>query len=87
MSSGVVSTAHNPAARIGVDASGLSDQQAKANVAFDMFLDADSDKSMSATAAAYEIMVWIGQVGEPYPLGFDSENATCYTQQLGSANL
>lgn len=87
MSAGTISTARSPAARIGLDANGLTDVEAKANVAFDMFLDPDEDKANSATAAMYEIMIWIGQVGDPYPLGFDSENATCYTQQLGSFNL
>lgn len=87
MSAGTISAARSPSARVGLDASGLSDVGAKANVAFDMFLDPDGDSSRSATDAMYEVMVWIGQVGGPYPLGFDSENATCYTQQLGSLNL
>lgn len=52
-----------------------------------MFMDPDSDNAASATAAKYEMMIWIGQVGKPQPLGFDSGNATCYTQQLGSLNL
>lgn len=50
-------------------------------------MDPDKDNATSATAAKYEMMVWIGQVGKPQPLGFNSENATCYTQQLGSLNL
>lgn len=94
MSAGTISTARQPAglggaARVGggLDAGGLDDVGAKANVAFDMFLDPDDDDAQSATAAMYEMMVWIGQVGRPYPLGFDSDNATCYTQQLGSLNL
>lgn len=87
MSAGTISTARTPSARVGLDASGLKDVGAKANVAFDMFLDPDPENSESATDAAYEIMVWIGRVGSPLPLGYDSKNATCYTQQLGPFNL
>lgn len=82
-----MSTAQNPSARIGVDDSGLSNVGAKANVAFDLFLDKDEENSTSAINAGYEIMVWIGRVGQPYPLGYDAKNATCYTQQVGSSNL
>lgn len=87
MSAGTISTAQGPLARIGVDSSGLSNVATKANVAFDLFLDHDGEKSTSALDAGYEIMVWIGRVGQPYPLGYDSNNAVCYTQQLGSLNL
>lgn len=87
MSAGTKSTAFNPSARIGLDVSALNGVGTKANVAYDMFLDPDEEKSTSATTAMYEVMIWIGQIGNPYPLGFDSENATCYTQQLGSFNL
>lgn len=87
MSAGTISTARNVSARIGVDASGLDGAAAKANVAFDMFLDLDDKNATSAVDAAYEMMIWIGTVGGPYPLGFDDTNATCYTQQLGSYNL
>lgn len=52
-----------------------------------MFMDPDEANSTSATAALFEMMIWIGQIGQPQPLGFDSKNATCYTQQLGSYNL
>ncbi|KAI7777524.1 hypothetical protein LA080_003418 [Diaporthe eres] len=69
------------------DANGLNDVGTKANIAFDIFMDPDRDNATSATAAKYEMMVWIGQVGKPQPLGFNSENATCYTQQLGSLNF
>lgn len=69
------------------DANGLNDVGTKANIAFDIFMDPDKGNATDATAAKYEMMIWIGQVGKPQPLGFDSENATCYTQQLGSLNL
>lgn len=87
MSAGTVSTAREPSVRVGLDVDGLGEARAKANVAFDMFLDLDDKNASSATAAAYEIMIWIGQVGKPYPLGFDEKNSACYTQQLGSFNL
>lgn len=90
MSPGTATAAsNNKAARAaqGVDTSGLNDVGAVANVAFDMFLDADAANSTSAVAAKYEMMIWIGMVGNPYPLGYDEGNATCYTQQLGSFNL
>lgn len=69
------------------DANGLDDVKTKANIAFDIFMDPDKHKAKSATAAKYEMMIWIGQVGKPQPIGFKSENATCYTQQLGAFNL
>lgn len=69
------------------DANGLDDVGAKANIAFDIFMDSDKQKAASATEAKYEMMIWIGQVGDPEPIGFKSDNATCYTQQLGSFNL
>lgn len=87
MSAGTISKAQSSSAYNGVDQDGLENIEAKANVAFDMFLDEDEKMSKSATDASVEIMIWIARVGQPYPLGFDSENATCYTQQLGAFNL
>ncbi|KUI57551.1 Endoglucanase cel12A [Cytospora mali] len=86
-SPGSISTANDPSRRVGLDASGLNDVGAIANIAFDMFMDPDEANATSATAAKFEMMIWIGQIGQPHPLGFDSENATCYTQQLGSFNF
>lgn len=87
MSAGTIRKARLQSSATGVDTSGLNDLGAVANVAFDMFLDPDATNSTSAIAAQYEMMVWIGKVGDPYPLGYDEKNATCYTQQLGSYNL
>lgn len=87
MFAGTISTAQSSSAHNGVDQDGLDNIEAKANVAFDLFLDEDEEKSKSATDASNEIMIWIARVGQPYPLGFDSENAACYTQQLGLFNL
>lgn len=77
---------NEPPERLGM-AADIASVAAKCNVAFDLFLDRDPDKASSAINAGYEIMVWIGRVGQPFPLGWDSQNATCYTQQLGSFNL
>lgn len=87
MSAGTISKAQSSSAYNGVDHDGLGNIGAKANVAFDMFLDEDEEKSKSATDASIEIMIWIARIGQPYPLGYDSKDATCYTQQLGDFNL
>lgn len=39
MTAGAISTVRNPSSRVGLDTSGLRHVGAKANVAFDMFLD------------------------------------------------
>lgn len=78
---------NTPLDRVGMDDDSVGSAKAKCNVAFDLFLDLDPDNASSAVNADYEIMVWIGRVGDPYPLGYSSKNATCYTQQLGSFNL
>lgn len=87
MSAGTITKARVQSSTDAVDTNGLNDVGAVANVAFDMFLDPDATNSTDATAAMYEMMIWIGKVGDPYPLGYDEKNATCYTQQLGSYNL
>lgn len=50
-----------------------------ANVAFDMFGDLDAEKAEVSTEAEAEIMIWIGSLGSPFPLGFDDKanNGTC----------
>jgi hypothetical protein len=40
------------------------------NVALDMFADADVNSAQNETLAAYEIMVWYGDYGGPWPLGY-----------------
>ncbi|CVL00351.1 uncharacterized protein FMAN_09830 [Fusarium mangiferae] len=51
----------------------------KANAAFDMFLDTDSTKSTDSVLAGIELMIWIGSVGNPWPL----KTKTLGTQKLG----
>ncbi|KAL9100850.1 MAG: hypothetical protein Q9163_003816 [Psora crenata] len=60
-------TAPNDLPQAPINTTGLRSIRAKANVAVDMFLDADSEKSQSSTAAAYETMIWIGTVGGTQP--------------------
>ncbi|KAF5548550.1 endoglucanase cel12A [Fusarium phyllophilum] len=50
-----------------------------ANAAFDMFLDADSTNSADSVLAGIELMIWIGSVGDPWPL----KTKTLGTQKLG----
>ena len=69
-----------------IDAGGLDELDTVANIAFDLFADPDSDKALSATTAATEIMIWIGTVGNPWPIGYSSKR-TCFTQALGPIHL
>jgi hypothetical protein len=47
------------------------------NVALDMFADVDMNKAHNRCLAAYKIMVWFGDYGGPWPLGFsDSPKST-----------
>jgi hypothetical protein len=42
-----------------------------ANVAVDMFFDANKDTSSKSTKAAHEVMVWLGMFGPAtQPIGF-----------------
>jgi hypothetical protein len=40
------------------------------NIAWDIFADSDANSAGSATSAHYEIMVWMGAYGNPYPYGY-----------------
>ncbi|KAF1809566.1 concanavalin A-like lectin/glucanase, partial [Eremomyces bilateralis CBS 781.70] len=53
------------------DAAGLVANSVTANVAIDMFVDADPAKSQNETLAKYEILIWLGTIGQPYPLGWN----------------
>ncbi|CEI67620.1 unnamed protein product [Fusarium venenatum] len=59
--------------------SSLDNLGIKANAAFDMFLDADSTNSTDSVSAGIELMIWIGSVGDPWPL----KTKTLGTQKLG----
>lgn len=64
----------------------LSEETVLANVAFDMFLAADPDSALTSKTASAEIMIWIGTVGTPWPIGY-STNRSCYTQKLGGVTF
>jgi len=40
------------------------------NIAWDIFADADANSAGSAAKAHYEIMIWMGSYGNPYPFGY-----------------
>lgn len=48
----------------------LADIGTKANVAIDLFVDADPGNSTTTTKPKYEIMVWLGIFGGVNPLGY-----------------
>jgi xyloglucan-specific endo-beta-1,4-glucanase len=64
----------------------LASVEATANVAMDMFADADSGAAQNETKAGYEIMVWLGSFSAPQPLGYDAHNP-CLTQTVGDISL
>lgn len=56
---------------VSTDTSALAVAELNANVAIDMFLDADSTKAQSSTDAKFEVMVWLGLFGSATePIGF-----------------
>jgi len=71
-----------------IDYSGLDALQARANVAFDMFADANATSAQFTTSASTEIMAWLGNIGECAPVGFtDPVNDGSKVQPLGLHNL
>jgi len=65
------------------ESSGLEAIQAKANVAFDSFLDVDQVSANSTTTATYEIMIWIGTIGSAKPIGYSTSSAISGKLSLG----
>lgn len=57
----------------------LTKVETKANVAFDMFLDASATKADSTSGSAYEVMVWFGRIGEMQPIGYSQGAISTYT--------
>jgi hypothetical protein len=43
-----------------------------ANVALDIWADADATKAQNASAALWELMVWYADYGNPQPLGYNA---------------
>ena len=58
----------------------------RCNVGWDMFAALDPDLAQSAVNATTEIMIWLGQFGNPWPLGY-AETSEYPTQTLGDMDL
>ncbi|KAJ9157977.1 Endoglucanase cel12A [Pleurostoma richardsiae] len=69
-----------------INSTGLRRVGATANVAFDMFADPDVSKAANASTAATEVMIWIGSIGSPWPIGY-STNRTCFKQAVGDVEF
>jgi hypothetical protein len=68
------------------DEAQLTQDQVNANVAVDMFLDADKAKSENSSLAAYEVMVWFADFGPAaQPIGM--EDGVVTTQVLNTTTL
>ena len=64
----------------------LTNNDLNANVAIDMFLDADQTKAQDSTAALYEIMVWFADFGNAtQPIGFSGGSVT--TKEISGTTL
>ena len=63
----------------------LSYISTKADVALDMFLDADPSKAITTTEPSHEVMVWFGRVGDVEPLG--GENGSIATHKMHGDTL
>lgn len=57
----------------------------RANVALDMFFDADPVKASSTVTPAYEMMVWLASFGGVNPIGYSNGSVT--SKKIGSLNL
>lgn len=44
----------------------------RANVAIDFFLDPSQNRSINPNLPQYEVMIWLGAYGHPYPLGWQN---------------
>jgi len=51
------------AAALTTDANGLQEGGLNCNVAVDMFMDPDLQKSTNTSESAYEVMIWLGRWG------------------------
>lgn len=73
----------------GLDTSGLSGVDAKANVAIDVFFDTDVSRAVNTTAPRYEVMVWLAKIGSILPIGATSDANTekLPKQKLGKQEL
>lgn len=61
------------------------DSATRANVVFDMFVDPEKSVASSTTSTVdskYEIMIWIGAYGDPWPLGTDVDPWGAFNSSL-----
>jgi hypothetical protein len=69
-----------------LDSDGLARDKVVANVAYDIWADADHVRAGNDTSALIEIMIWIGNFGDANPLGY-GQNSSCWKQKLGNDEL
>jgi xyloglucan-specific endo-beta-1,4-glucanase len=72
-------------AATGFDSNELQSLGVVANVAFDMFADPNPNAAQGETLAGYEIMIWLGSVGSPQPIGYT--DASPFHQMLDGVDL
>ncbi|KAI8720149.1 hypothetical protein NCS52_00459600 [Fusarium sp. LHS14.1] len=66
----------------------LVDREVNANVAMDMFLDKDKDKSAVSEDASHEIMVWFAAIGAAtQPIGFNGGTSPVATKTLNGVKF
>jgi hypothetical protein len=66
----------------------LVDREVNANVAMDMFLDKDKEKSKVSEDASHEIMVWFAAIGAAtQPIGFNGGASPVATKTLHGVKL
>jgi hypothetical protein len=64
----------------------LESEGVQANAAWDFFLDDDRNRTLYPQAAAIEVMVWLGRVGDPWWLGREN-NTILSNVTLGETEL
>jgi hypothetical protein len=66
----------------------LTDVEMSANVALDLFIDADKDKALNSSAASAEIMIWFAQIGtDSFALGQKTGVAALNTTTVAGVDL
>lgn len=66
----------------------LVEREVNANVAMDMFLDKDKEKSKVSEDASHEIMVWFAAIGgATQPIGYNGGTSPVATKTLHGVNL
>jgi xyloglucan-specific endo-beta-1,4-glucanase len=71
----------------GFDLAGLNEIACRANAAFDLFADPNPEVAGVETKAQTEIMVWLGLVGNPWPLRNVGDGDELARVMLGTVEL